>query len=92
MQHIDYTAHECSEESDQKEEKQTVLFPLFKVSLSVYFAQHHIPSYCCRFVGVYWVFLKSFHLLLEEKAVKSLNPRLGYRGNSAVSKSENPCC
>lgn len=46
MQHTEYTAQECSEESDQKEEKQTVLFSLFKVSLSVYFPQHHIPSYC----------------------------------------------
>lgn len=77
MQHIDYTAHECSEESDQKEEKQTVLFPLFKVSLSVYFAQHHIRSYCCRFVGGVLGIFKEFSSASRGESCQITKPTSG---------------
>lgn len=53
MQHTEHTAQGCSEESDQKEENQTVLFSLFKVSLPVYFPQHPIAVSFVRVLGIF---------------------------------------
>lgn len=53
MQHTEYTAHECSEKSYQKEEKQTMLFSPFKVTLCIFHSiiQHPIAVGFVRVLG-----------------------------------------